>query len=43
MPKEVDSMEEQNKEGEQAIFSSTIHPNQSLLVEELKSKFENID
>ena len=33
----------QNVEGEQKVFPLTIRPNQSLLVEELKSKFENID
>ena len=33
----------QNVEGEQNVFPLTIRPNQSLLVEELKSKFENID
>ena len=36
-------MDGTNKEGEQGIFPLTIRPNQSLLVEELKSKFENID
>ena len=36
-------MDGTNKEGEQGIFPITICPNQSLLVEELKSKFENID
>ena len=36
-------MDEQGKESEQDIFPLTIRPNQSLLVEELKSKFENID
>ena len=33
----------QGPEGEQTVFPLTISPNQSLLVEELKSKFENID
>ena len=36
-------MNTEQKEGEQGIFPLTIRPNQSLLVEELKSKFENID
>ena len=36
-------MDGQGPEGEQAVFPLTIRPNQSLLVEELKSKFENID
>ena len=36
-------MDGEQKEGEQGIFPLTIRPNQSLLVEELKSKFENID
>ena len=36
-------MNTERKEGEQGIFPLTICPNQSLLVEELKSKFENVD
>ena len=36
-------MDGSGPEGEQAGFPLTIRPNQSLLVEELKSKFENID
>ena len=36
-------MNTEQKEGEQGIFPLTIRPNQSLPVEELKSKFENID
>ena len=36
-------MDGQGPEGEQVGFPLTIRPNQSLLVEELKSKFENID
>ena len=43
MPREADDMEAQDKKGEQGIFPLTIRPNQSLLVEELKPKFENID
>ena len=36
-------MDEQLNKGEQNDFPLTIRPNQSLLVEELKSKFEDID
>ena len=36
-------MNAEQKEGERGIFPLTILPNQSLLVEELKSKFENIE
>ena len=36
-------MDEQINEGEQNDFPLTIRPNQSLLVQELKSKFGNIN
>ena len=36
-------MDCQGPEGEQTVFPLTIRPKQSLLVEELKSNFENID
>ena len=36
-------MDEPGPKGEHTVFPLTIRPNQSSLVEELKSKFENID